>query len=65
MSFFFSPWALWQDETVKAIDLPYTQLHHEVIVISHLEKHVPSSEAHRRVKTQVIIKAVANGHLKI
>ncbi|ARG99377.1 diphosphomevalonate/mevalonate 3,5-bisphosphate decarboxylase family protein [Legionella micdadei] len=48
---FFSPWALWRDKTVEAIELPYTQLHHEVIVISHLEKHVPSSEAHTRVKS--------------
>lgn len=48
---FYSPWALWQEETVAEIDLPYKQLHHQVIVISHDEKQVPSKEAHHRVKT--------------
>lgn len=48
---FFSPWALWENEHVKAIDLPYTQLLHQVIVISHQEKKVPSSEAHQRIRT--------------
>ena len=46
---FFSPWALWDDETVSAIQLPYTQLIHDAIIISHTEKKVSSSEAHRRV----------------
>ena len=48
---FFSPWALWEEETVHAIDLPYTQLIHQVIVISHREKEVPSSTAHLRILT--------------
>ncbi|MBA2652424.1 MAG: diphosphomevalonate decarboxylase [Tatlockia sp.] len=48
---FFSPWALWQDEKVQAINLPYQELQHQVIVISHDEKQVLSSEAHQRVKS--------------
>lgn len=48
---FYSPWALWQYDKVEAIELPYTQLQHQVIVISHTEKQVPSSAAHLRVKT--------------
>lgn len=48
---FFSPWALWHEDKVEAIELPYKDLHHEVIVISHAEKKVSSREAHRRVKT--------------
>ncbi len=48
---FFSPWALWDDDNVKAIDLPYTHLLHQVIVISHKEKEVSSSEAHQRINT--------------
>ncbi|AHE68178.1 mevalonate pyrophosphate decarboxylase [Legionella oakridgensis ATCC 33761 = DSM 21215] len=35
---FFSPWALWQDKIVQAIDLPYKELIHQVIIISHEEK---------------------------
>lgn len=48
---FFAPWALWQDEAVKAVQLPYHDLLHQVIVISHAEKEVSSSEAHKRIQT--------------
>lgn len=48
---FYSPWALWKDEEVKSIDLPYKQLIHQVIVISNQVKEVSSSEAHKRVKS--------------
>ena len=48
---FFSPWALWDDVTVTAPDLPYKHLLHQVIVISHAEKKVSSSEAHQRICT--------------
>ena len=47
---FFAPWALWQDDLVSAIDLPYKELHHEVVIISHNGKRISSSEAHKRVK---------------
>lgn len=48
---FFSPWALWDDETVTGIELPYTQLIHEVILINQNEKEVSSSAAHLRILT--------------
>lgn len=48
---FFAPWALWEDESVRALSLPYADLIHQVIVISHAEKEVPSTEAHVRIKT--------------
>jgi diphosphomevalonate decarboxylase len=48
---FFSPWALWQEDKLAAIELPYAQLQHEVIIISHNEKQVSSRQAHQRVKT--------------
>ena len=48
---FFSPWALWDEETVTAIELPYMELLHEVIVISQNEKEVSSSAAHLRIHT--------------
>ena len=48
---FFSPWALWHDDTVKAIDLPYNQLLHQVILISHEEKKILSSLAHQLIRT--------------
>lgn len=48
---FFSPWALWDDEAVTAIQLPYMHLKHEVIIISKDEKDVSSSNAHQRILT--------------
>ena len=48
---FYSPWALWAGEEVKAITLPYQSLIHQAIIISNKEKEVSSSEAHVRVKT--------------
>lgn len=48
---FFSPWALWDDESVTAIQLPYMQLRHEVIIISKDEKEISSSAAHQRILT--------------
>lgn len=48
---FFSPWALWNGETVGPIEIPYTKLLHQVVIISHQEKQVPSSEAHTRIKS--------------
>lgn len=47
---FFSPWALWEEKEVKAIDLPFKDLIHQVIIISHEEKKVSSSLAHKLVK---------------
>lgn len=47
---FFSPWALWHERCVEAIELPYPQLQHQVIIISQAEKQVSSSAAHLRVK---------------
>ncbi|WP_298622481.1 diphosphomevalonate decarboxylase [uncultured Legionella sp.] len=48
---FYSPWAIWDEQGVRTIDLPYKNLIHQVIVVSNQEKEVSSSEAHRRVKT--------------
>lgn len=48
---FFSPWALWTSDTVKAIDLSYKSLIHQAVIISHQEKSVSSSEAHQRIRT--------------
>lgn len=46
---FFEPWALWENEKVNAIKLPFERLIHQVILIDTHEKEVSSSEAHRRV----------------
>lgn len=53
---FFSPWALWDDSHVSAIDLPYNELHHEVIIISHSVKEISSSLAHKLVQSSALYK---------
>lgn len=51
---FFQPWALWQEDTVTGIDLPYMNLLHHVVVVEKQPKAVSSSEAHRRVISSLL-----------
>jgi len=53
---FFSPWALWTDKKVEAINLPYDDLIHHAIIVTHEIKSVPSSEAHERVKSSPLFE---------
>lgn len=48
---FYEPWALWCDDQVSAIALPYHQLLHQVIIVSHTEKKISSRQAHQRAKS--------------
>ncbi len=51
---FFGPWVIWQDKTIKKIELPYSHLLHQVVVISEQHKAISSSEAHLRVQTSLL-----------
>lgn len=46
---FFSPWSIWDAEGARSCTLPYPKLLHQVVLISHEEKAVSSSQAHRLV----------------
>ena len=48
---FFSPWAVWTQNNLTAVQTKYAHLDHQVIILSAAEKTVSSSEAHQRVKT--------------
>lgn len=48
---FFSPWALWQQEYAQPMSLPWTHLHHLVVIVEDSKKEVSSSEAHKLVTT--------------
>ena len=48
---FFSPWAIWDNDGVRSINLPYENLIHHVVIVDYNIKSVPSSEAHLRVAT--------------
>jgi len=65
---FFSPWALWKNETVGGIELPYPTLIHQAIIISDSEKHVLSADAHLLIRTSPHYEAraqQAENHLKL
>ena len=46
---FFSPWALWHADGAEAMQLPYQNLRHQVLLCDVSIKSVSSSEAHTRV----------------
>jgi diphosphomevalonate decarboxylase len=48
---FYTPWALWDEQTVSSIDLPYPDLIHHVIIISDEEKIVSSKSAHLAIQS--------------
>lgn len=48
---FFSPWAEWSADQVQAIELPYKNLNHMVILCDETIKVVSSSQAHKLVLT--------------
>lgn len=65
---FYAPWAYWDENTVKSIELPYNELIHQVIVVSHEEKLIPSSIAHQRVQTSSLYESrqqQATEHLQL
>lgn len=48
---FYSPWCIWQENSVAPVALPYENLLHQIVVVDHEKKSVSSSEAHKRVQT--------------
>lgn len=48
---FYAPWALWKNEDVQAIDLPYPELIHHVALVSSAEKTISSRMAHLQIHT--------------
>lgn len=56
---FFSPWALWETTHAKAIELPYMDLFHQAIIISHEKKAVSSKDAHLLIRTSPLYAARA------
>jgi len=48
---FFEPFALWDEQNIEAISLPYQKLNHAVVIINQEEKSISSSTAHHLVST--------------
>lgn len=51
---FFSPFVIWEDAEVRQVDLLSYDLIHQIILIDSNEKKVPSSIAHKLVKTSLL-----------
>jgi len=58
---FFSPWALWTADNIQAIELPYPNLIHHVVLISEAVKQVSSSQAHQRIQTSPLFTTRTQG----
>lgn len=53
---FFSPWSLWHHDGAEAMQFPYHDLKHQVILCDQMKKDVSSSEAHLRVTSSDLFK---------
>lgn len=53
---FFNTWSLWHQDGVEAIQLPYSDLKHLVILCDEGKKSISSSQAHLRVITSDLFK---------
>ncbi len=51
---FYSPWCLWENDTVRPVDLPFKTLLSQVIIVDAGKKSVSSSQAHTKVATSAL-----------
>ncbi len=56
---FFSPWAIWQEDSIRAQPLPQEHLYHQLILMETEKKAVSSSEAHQRVVSSALFEGRA------
>lgn len=56
---FFAPWAIWDEQGARAIELPVKEIIHHVVVVSRDKKGVSSSQAHQRVQASPLLKGRA------
>lgn len=53
---FFSPWAIWRKEYAEKIDLPMTDLIHNLCLVDDSPKKISSSAAHAMVQTSLLFE---------
>ncbi|HJN37688.1 MAG TPA: diphosphomevalonate decarboxylase [Gammaproteobacteria bacterium] len=51
---FYQPFAIWSQDHVSELNLPYSSLQHYVVMVDPLAKKVSSSEAHLRIQTSAL-----------
>lgn len=52
----FSPWALWDTDGARAIELPFGDLLHQAVIVEDRRKDVSSSDAHARVSASPLFQ---------
>jgi diphosphomevalonate decarboxylase len=52
----FDEWSVWEKDHAKAVTFPYTNLLHLAVIAEEEGKEVSSSEAHKRVRTSLLMK---------
>lgn len=52
----FGPWAIWKTDGAEPLELPISNLLHDVIIVDESEKQVSSSEAHLRVSSSLLFE---------
>lgn len=53
---FMSPFVLWNNYGITAVDVPYQNLVHKVIIVNREKKAIGSSDAHERVTTSLLFE---------
>lgn len=76
----FAPWAIWNKDGARGVDLPVQHLKHQVLLCDETIKNVSSSEAHKRVlssdmfvgrieraeqRLEIILKALSEENWKL
>lgn len=56
---FYSPWCLWQENTVTPVDTGYGKLLHQVIIVDSGKKQMSSSSAHKQVQSSALYQGRA------
>lgn len=52
----FEEWSVWEKDHAKAVSFPYNNLLHLAVIAEEEGKEVSSSEAHKRVRTSLLMK---------
>ena len=53
---FFRPWVLWEKDKAKVMDLPFSSMIHQLVIVSAKTKSVSSSESHKRILSSPFFK---------
>lgn len=54
---FFSPWCIWQNQTVIPFNAPWNTLDHQLVIVDSQPKKISSQQAHQFIKTSPHFKS--------